>query len=428
MNKNSGLSSLLKYREYMKIWAGGLVSRIGDSIDSIAFMWLVYQLTGSGMMMGTILAVNFLPNLLFGMVAGVFVDRWPKKTVLLVSNIGRGLLVATAAGLLHFGVLQIWHLYVITFLASTLETLEAPAGMSVIPRLVTEKSDLVAASSVGQASRSFAAIVGLALGGAIVGVWGVPVALLIDGATFFFYATCVLITAIPRIETEGTQKNGLGPFWAEFKDGIKMAFSNGVLRVAIIMGLFLNFFVSPFNVLAPLYADRIIHTGAGGYAAMETVITVAMLIGALLIGQFAKRLKYQWIIVGGVAVVGVGFALMGVWPHIATAAIGAAMLGLGSGFLNSAIGAMFMTHCRQEYLGRLGAVSGSLMMAAMPAASALSGTLADVLPLTGIFIGIGVLVLITAFLVNLSPSLRHASMEGGEEGPEGEAFPVISAE
>jgi DHA3 family macrolide efflux protein-like MFS transporter len=413
MKKNSGLLSLLKYREFMKLWAGGLVSRIGDSIDTIAFMWLVYQLTGSGLMMGTILAVNFLPNLLFGMIAGVFVDRWPKKTVLFCTNIGRGLLVTVTALLLYFGVVQIWHLYVLTFLMSTLETLESPARLAVVPHLITDKSDMMAASGLGQASSSLAAIVGLALGGAIVGLWGVPVALIVDAATFFFYAACVTLTSIPRILAKSAA--GIAAFWEDFKGGIKIAFGNGVLRVAIIMGLFLNFFVTPFNVIAPLYADRIIHAGAGGYAAMETVITIAMMVGALLIGQFGKKLKYRLIVVGGVVLVGVAFILMGVLPHLMIAAIGAALLGLGAGFLNSTIGAMFMTHCPPEYLGRLGSVAGSLMMAATPAASALAGTFADLFSLTGIFIGIGILVLVTAIIVNLSPSLRNASIEVKEE-------------
>ena len=98
-----GMGELIRIRPYMQFMLSKVVSRFGDSIDSIAYSWMVYILTGSKVLMGTLLAVNFLPNILLGLFAGALVDRMSPKKVIVITNTGRGLLVGITALLFRIG-------------------------------------------------------------------------------------------------------------------------------------------------------------------------------------------------------------------------------------------------------------------------------------------------------------------------------------
>jgi predicted MFS family arabinose efflux permease len=272
--------------------------------------------------------------------------------------------------------------------------------------MISDKADLLAANGLGHASSSLAEMLGLALGGVIVAKLGIPAALFADSFSFLFYAAAIVFAVIPATKAGAPGQPVAHHFWSEFRGGLREAFGNNMVRLAIIMGLFLNFMVSPYNIIAPIYADKVLAAGAGGYAIMETAITAAMMLGALVVGQFSRRLSYRAILITGTALIGVGFGLMAVLPNLPIALISSALLGIGSGSLNTAVGGMFVTQCPQELIGRVSSVAGSLMMAAMPAATAVAGTAADLVPATGIFAGIGVMVLVVAAALSFSKALR----------------------
>lgn len=128
-----GIGELIRIRPYMQFMLSKVVSRFGDSIDSIAYSWMVYILTGSKVLMGTLLAVNFLPSIFLGLFAGALVDRMSLKKVIVITNTGRGLFVGITALLFGLGQLEVWHLFVITILNSLLECFTIPAEVSSVP-------------------------------------------------------------------------------------------------------------------------------------------------------------------------------------------------------------------------------------------------------------------------------------------------------
>ncbi|WFR61732.1 MFS transporter [Paenibacillus amylolyticus] len=134
-----GIGELIRIRPYMQFMLSKVVSRFGDSIDSIAYSWMVYILTGSKVLMGTLLAVNFLPSIFLGLFAGALVDRMSLKKVIVITNTGRGLFVGITALLFGLGQLEVWHLFVITILNSLLECFTIPAEVSSVPRLLPHR-------------------------------------------------------------------------------------------------------------------------------------------------------------------------------------------------------------------------------------------------------------------------------------------------
>lgn len=101
----------LKNRDFMNLWLGQLISRLGDGIHEIALAWLVLDLTGSALSMGAILAVSVTPNLLFGLPAGVFVDRFNRKMIMVYSDLARTLIVLVIPLAYTVGVLKMWMIF-----------------------------------------------------------------------------------------------------------------------------------------------------------------------------------------------------------------------------------------------------------------------------------------------------------------------------
>lgn len=182
--EKSAILKLLKQKEYAKLLVANSISRFGDSIDAIAFSWMVYILTGSELLLGATFALNALPNLLFGAFTGVLADRFDKKKIVILSFLGRGIAV-TIIGLLYFtGKLALWHIFALTVVNSTLEILMSPAVISMLPKLI-DKDSYTSANSLSASIYKFTELIGTAIAGIIIAKLGITGALLIDAGTFF---------------------------------------------------------------------------------------------------------------------------------------------------------------------------------------------------------------------------------------------------
>src|SRR6266545_4477860 len=172
----------LRQRNFGLLWSAGLISLAGDWMLLIALPIYVYQLTGSALATSTIFIAKRLPNLLLGSVAGVFVDRWDRKRTMVVANLLLAfallpLLVVRSAG-------QLWIVYIVALIESTIVQFFSPAENALLPRLVGEEH-VVAANSLNALNDNLARLIGPALGG-LVAVWlGLAGVALIDAASFF---------------------------------------------------------------------------------------------------------------------------------------------------------------------------------------------------------------------------------------------------
>lgn len=409
MKGESEIRALLRQREYIKLFLGNTVSRLGDSIDSIAFAWLVYKLTGSGLLMGTIWAVNALPNVILGPIAGVRVDRWHKKPVMLIADIGRGATVTLTAILLATGRISVWYLFVFTALNSTLKSFAAPARMSVLPRLVP-KELMLSANGISRGTQSLAELAGLGLAGVIIGAWGIPVAFAVDAASFFFCATCVLLARIPALASETRiSRVALPAFTGDFRAGLKVAFGNGLIRLCILLGLALNMLICPFNVLLPIYSDGTLAAGARGFSVLSASITLGMLIGSFVAGQVGRWLGRNRMLVASVFAISISLIGFVVARNLVGATAAALLLGVGCAVAITSVTTIVMTSCPPELLGRVSSVINSTAMAAMPAGTALAGIAVDIWSPVRIFLVLGIGLLAVPLLI-ASP-LRRCSAE-----------------
>src|SRR5438552_8882265 len=184
MSSATALFKSLAHRSFALLWSGQTISRLGDSLYRVALAWWVLEQTGSATAMGTVLIFSFAPMLLFLLIGGVAVDRFPRVRVMLASDILRGAVVGLVALLALGGNLAIWHVYLASIVFGFVDAFFQPAYTAAVPE-ITPSEVLPSANSLTSLSGQLAGIAGPALGAAIVAMGGTPAAFALDALSFF---------------------------------------------------------------------------------------------------------------------------------------------------------------------------------------------------------------------------------------------------
>ena len=191
---DTGVFAPLRITDFRRLWLGQIVSVVGDKIHTIAMAMMVYSITGSMLQMGVMLGVTLLPAALFGLPAGVYVDRWDRRRTMMIADIIRAAIVVSIPFVVGY---SIWWAYGLAFVASTVSLFFIPAKRSMIPDLVGTEQ-LMAANSLDNASEAIAEIVGLGLGAAMVATVGYSWAFTIDGITFLVSAASIAMISLRK--------------------------------------------------------------------------------------------------------------------------------------------------------------------------------------------------------------------------------------
>src|SRR5215212_6920564 len=194
--------TLLRQRNFARLWFGGLISIMGDSVLNVALPFFVYQVSGSTLATAVMVAAELLPRLLFGSVAGVFVDRWDRKNVMILTSVAQGLVILPL--LLVRSVESIWIVYLVSFLQTTLAMFFGPAENALLPLLVREE-ELLAANSLNALNNNIARIIGPPIGGVILAAAGLSGVVLFDSVTFLVAGVMLLAIGYLSLRTKPSQ-------------------------------------------------------------------------------------------------------------------------------------------------------------------------------------------------------------------------------
>ena len=190
--------SILRQRNFSLLWFGQLISTIGDWVLFVALPFYIYSLTGSTLATGAMFMAATLPRLLFGSVAGVFVDRWDRKNTMIVADVLRGALLLLMV--LVRSREQLWLIYLSAFAMAVVGQFFGPAKSAIIPRLV-DRQDLLSANSLNALSDALTRLVGAGLGGALMGSFGFQNVVWLDAGSFFFSALMIALITVPVVDT-----------------------------------------------------------------------------------------------------------------------------------------------------------------------------------------------------------------------------------
>ncbi len=304
---------LFRNRSFMALWLGQTISFIGDYFYWLAIPIMVERLTGSALLVGLSVISNALPMLVLGPVAGVFVDRWDRKKTMIISDVLRGLLVLFA--LLVRTPEQVWIYYVVGFLMSCVSRFFFPSQNAVLPLIVPDKNDLLAANGLMQIVQTVGLLIGPALAGFSIGLWGEQIAFFVDSATFFVSATAILTMAVPRT-TEGRQAAGgqLAAVWAEMREGVIYLFGNRTMVGILLCLAVVQLGLGAINVVWVPFMQRTFGLEAEGLGAVDAAQGVGMALGGVALGFVAARFSKKNLAGWGIVIIGGLIALIGMSP------------------------------------------------------------------------------------------------------------------
>ena len=278
--------SPLRSSAFLRLWLGLSISYVGDQFTTIALLWFVLQLTGSGVAVSLVLLCFQLPGMLTGPLLGALLDRWQPRLVMGIDNCMRALLIGAIPGLFLLGALQLWQIYALALLAGALSPATGAGVRVILPHLVAE-NDLERANALSSTSLQFAALLGPALAGIVVTQVGGVFALLIDAVSFLLMG--LLVFSLPPIERHMLNDAPLGK--QKWLSGFDLLIRKKEIRLLTSLSLIFFFSYGPLEAALPLYSDRVLHAGAQGYGLLWTGFGVGALIGALCTGFIATRTR-----------------------------------------------------------------------------------------------------------------------------------------
>ena len=182
-----GYRDIFRQKEYCKVIAASLINRFGDSIDAVAYTWVIYEITGNAAWSAIIFGLNNLPSVLVAAFAGAWIEGRKKKNVMIATDLLRAICVAFVASAYLMGFLEVWMLVITTLTISTAEAFRGPANTALTP-LVLDREYYEYGMSLQSTLSSAVQLIGIAAAGGIVALIGTAGAIYIDVATFILSA------------------------------------------------------------------------------------------------------------------------------------------------------------------------------------------------------------------------------------------------
>src|SRR5215813_776612 len=182
---------LIKTWDFGLLWWGQVTSQVGDGLNKVALLWFVYELTGSALMIAMVGLVQTIPPLVFGPIIGVYLDRLPKKKVMVWVDLIRTMMTFLIPALYGLGVLRLEGLFILIFLTSLVSTVFGPALVSAVPLLV-RRSELVSANALIQGTTNIGIVLWPAISGILIALIGAQHVLYVNAVTFLISALCLI--------------------------------------------------------------------------------------------------------------------------------------------------------------------------------------------------------------------------------------------
>ena len=316
----------LKHRRFFFLWLGLLISIAGTQMQIWALFWHIRDLTDQPIALGGIGLARILPILVFSLIGGALADSANRRTIIFVTQSAAALLALSLGLFTQFGQITIWHIYAITALSAVAIAFDGPARQSLVPNLVPAQ-DLPNAFSLTSIAFQAGSVIGPALSGIVIAVWGQQAVYYINAASFLAVILALFfIGDVPqRIEqnTKGISLSSIG-------DGIRFILSKPIIFSTMILDFIATFFASA-NTLMPFVARDVLHVGVVEYGWLSAAQSVGAVSVAVTVSQMRDLRKQGPLFLGSVVIFGAATVLFGLSRHIVLAWFALALTGAADG-------------------------------------------------------------------------------------------------
>lgn len=281
-----GIFSALRYRNYRLFWSGQLVSVTGTFMMTTAQMWLVLVLSRDPLALGLVAALQYGPLLILAPFGGAIADRWPRRTVLVVTQVGSGAISLILWMLTMTNMVQLWHVFVLAFLLGLINAVGMPTRQAFVSEMVPA-DHLLNAVSLNSAQFNASRIVGPGLAGGLIALLGGTSQLfLLDALSYIAVIVSLLmmrtgeLVPVPHSEPQ----HGLARLRA-MGDGIRFVLERPKLRVTFLMIAVIGTLGFNFSVLLPLEATDVLQSESVVFGLLSSALGAGALIGALMLAR-----------------------------------------------------------------------------------------------------------------------------------------------
>jgi predicted MFS family arabinose efflux permease len=293
------------YRDFRIMWFGACTSSIGTLMQNFAQAWLVLQLSGSPFLLGLDSFLGSIPIVLFSLVGGVFADRTERQKLLLGSQFIQMACAFILAGLFATGVVQIWHILVLSFVVGTGQSFGGPAYSALIPTLV-KAEDLPNAIALNSIQFNVARVLGPTLGGVAL-LLGAFWCFALNGVSFVAVIISLLIIHPHFVPTKSKES-----VFTSMKEGIQFIRSQAAMEALIVLAFMMTLLAFPLIVFLPVFAKDVFHGGPNLYTIFLVCSGIGSICGALTIAALGKHKhmgRLVLVMLTGLGILIAGFAV-----------------------------------------------------------------------------------------------------------------------
>jgi MFS family permease len=368
---NGNVFSALAYGDFRLFASSLLLTSMGVQLLQTAMLWQVYELTGSALLLGLSGLVRAVPHIVLSLAGGVIADRLNRVRLIQAGQVANAVLVLILGALAMAGAVEVWHLYLITFLNSAFTAVTQPARTALIPSLVPQ-ANLVNAvalnATIGQSSQ----IIGPALAGVAIATVGLGAVYLFNGLLYMASMVAIIGVVSPPVLRNTSESP-----WTSFKQGMVFVRSKPVIISLLLLDVGATGLGS-YRALLPIFAESL-GVGAAGYGLLSAAPGIGSLIGAgIMLSLGDMKYKGLYTIFGVLAYCG-ALALLGLSPWFPLTLVAAALLGTTNSVQMIPRNTVILAISPDSLRGRVEAFRSMLAGGAPPLGYTLSGSLAAVL-------------------------------------------------
>jgi len=379
----------LRSRNYRLFFAGQSVSLIGTWMTRLAMSWIVYQLTDSAFLLGLTSFVGQIPAFFVAPIAGVWLDRWNRHRVLVITQVLAMIQSLALAALAFTGYINLWWVIGLALCQGLINAFDMPARQAFVIEMIEERADLGNAIALNSSMVNGAKLVGPAVAGVLVATAGAGVCFLIDGISYLAVIYSLLAMKVAPAQPRAAHKSA----WQELAEGWKYVAESPAIRSILLLLALVSVIGMPYTVLMPLVAADILHGGAhtlGFLMAMSGVGALASGIGLALrrsVIGLGKRIAISAAVFGG------GLVVLGLSRSLAISLLLMTVTGFGMMQQMAASNTILQTIAADDKRGRVMSFYTLSILGMNPIGSLLAGGVAARIGVPVTMIGAGAICL-----------------------------------
>ncbi len=367
----------LRFRNFRLFWWGQVVSVTGTFMQSTAQQWLVLTLAPNNpLALGITGALQFGPSLVLGPFAGAIIDRYPRRTILFITQISSGILAAALWALTFSGVVQLWHVYTLATLLGLVTAVDNPTRQAFVSEMVPG-SHLLNAISLNSVQFNVARIVGPAVAGALIALLGIPLMFLLNALSFIAVLVGLWLMRVSDLYITPRKSNASHGLRA-MNEGVRFIWANHDIRITFLLITVVGTLGFNFNVLLPLLARYALHAGPQEFGMLTSSLGAGALAGALLLARRGGKPTHL-ILAGTAALFGLLEALAGQSGSLVITLLFIAATGAMMSTFSASANTTVQLSAPPEMRGRVMSVYTTIFIGSTPIGNLLASSVAAAL-------------------------------------------------